>query len=264
MVRVETWLRGASEAGLSRREFIKLGLGAMTAPMLLGCSDSVTGPGGDPRLTARPGSAPLFTPPGLSRLGLGDPRDGLLYVPEDYSAQTPVPLLVLLHGAGGSSGNWSGYYARADARNMVLLIPDSRADTWDMFDGQYGPDVEFLDRALTHTFERCRIATTRIALAGFSDGASYALSLGVSNGDLFTHLIAHSAGAFSPADPIVGRPPVYESHGRSDDVLPISIPRNTIVPALEDAGHEVTYEEFFGGHELPDSIAEEALDWFLG
>ena len=264
MARFETLVWRASASGLPRREFIKLAMCALAAPSLWSCSDSVTGPGGDPRITARPGSAPLATPRGLTSLGLGDARDGLLYVPDGYAPQTPAPLLVLLHGAGGSSRNWSGYHARAEARNMVLLMPDSRADTWDMFDGRFGPDVEFLNRALTYTFEHCRIAPTRIALAGFSDGASYALSLGASNGDLFTHLIAHSAGTFAPADPIVGRPPVYVSHGRSDNVLPISLPRNNIVPALEAAGHDVTYEEFFGGHVLPDNIAEAALDWFLG
>jgi phospholipase/carboxylesterase len=123
--------------------------------------------------------------------------------------------------------------------------------------------VAFLDLALHHTFERCRIDPARIALGGFSDGASYALSLGVSNGDLFSHLIAYSPGFFSPVDPMVGKPLVYVSHGTQDTVLPVTISREGIVPALRRADYDVTYQEFAGGHAVPSEISESALDWFL-
>jgi predicted esterase len=36
-----------------------------------------------------------------------------------------------------------------------------------------------------------------------------------------------------------------------------------IVPELRNAGYDVTYREFDGGHEVPAEISEEALDWFL-
>jgi phospholipase/carboxylesterase len=197
-------------------------------------------------------------------LGLASPRDGLLYVPERYSPETPMPLFIGLHGAGGSADNWESYPARAEARGMVFLAPDSRGSTWDLVSNRFGPDVEFIDRALRHTFERCRIDPERIALGGFSDGASYALSLGVSNGDLFTHLVAYSPGFLRAADPIVGKPRVYVSHGRQDNVLPVTISRDAIVPTLRNAGHDVTYLEFDGAHEVPAAISESALDWFLG
>jgi predicted esterase len=35
------------------------------------------------------------------------------------------------------------------------------------------------------------------------------------------------------------------------------------VPALRDAGLDVTYMEFDGGHEVPPAIAAAGLDWFL-
>lgn len=147
---------------------------------------------------------------------------------------------------------------------MILLAPDSRGSTWDFVRDRFGPDVEFLDRALQHTFERCRIDPARIALGGFSDGASYALSLGLSNGDLFSHLVAYSPGFLRVADPIVGKPRVYVSHGTRDGVLPVTISRDGIVPSLRSGGYDVTYQEFDGGHEVPSAICESALDWFLG
>ena len=38
----------------------------------------------------------------------------------------------------------------------------------------------------------------RVCASGFSDGASYALSLGAANGDLFTHIAAFSPGFMRP------------------------------------------------------------------
>lgn len=250
---------------VSRRDFVKTSL-AVTFPALMGCTLGLDdGVSGDPRLTVRPG-APTTTPTvGLSELEIGAGRDGLLYVPQSYSAGTPAPLFVALHGAGGDADDWGSYHDRAEERGMIVLAVDSRSGTWDVIQGRrFGPDVEFMDQALAHIFERVLIDANRMALGGFSDGASYALSLGVSNGDLFSHLVAFSPGLFLTADPIVGKPLVYVSHGTNDPILPISASRNNIVPALRDADYDVTFEEFSGGHVVPADITESALDWFLG
>jgi phospholipase/carboxylesterase len=186
-------------------------------------------------------------------------------VPDSYSPDVAAPLFIGMHGAGGAASNWQSYPGRAEARGMIFLAPESRQFTWDLIaGGRVGPDVEFLDRALQHTFDRVRVDPSRIALGGFSDGASYALSLGVSNGDLFTHLVAFSPGFFQPTDPIVGLPKVYVSHGTADPILPFTQSSNIIVPTFRDLGHEVTFEEFDGGHAVPSEISASALDWFLG
>lgn len=62
--------------------------------------------------------------------------------------------------------------------STILLAPDSRGRTWDFILGDYGPDVRFIDRALDHVFKRYNVHPGHIGIAGFSDGASYALSLG--------------------------------------------------------------------------------------
>ena len=146
----------------------------------------------------------------------------------------------------------------------MLLGPESRGRTWDRTEGDFGPDVAFIDATLRYTFERCVVDPARIALAGFSDGASYALSLGPSNGDLFTHLIAWSPGFSSPDDPIVGTPAVFVSHGTLDRVLPVAASRIGIVPMFEMDGYEIEYREFDGAHEMPPDVVNRAFDWFLG
>jgi phospholipase/carboxylesterase len=247
---------------MSRRDFMTCSLSAVAVSMTVGCGGS-TDVQASFRLRARPGTPTTSPTLGLSQLGLGGSRDGVLYVPESYSPDTPAPLFVALHGAGGDADNWESYYQRSEERGMLFMAPDSRSSTWDVVRGTFGRDVEFIDDALQHTFDRCRIDPARIALGGFSDGASYALSLGLPNGDLFSHLIAYSPGFYVVPDEPVGNPPIYVSHGTLDTVLRVSGTRDVLVPRLREAGYDVTYEEFEGPHQVPAAISESALDWFL-
>ena len=76
-----------------------------------------------------------------------------------------------------------------------------------------------LDRALEWTFSRYAIDQACMAVGGFSDGASYALSLGITNGDLFTHVLAFSPGFVAPAAQR-GSPRIFVSHGLKLDGPP--------------------------------------------
>jgi phospholipase/carboxylesterase len=216
------------------------------------------------RLLAKPAPDPSHRAAGtgLRRLGLGSGRDGLLYVPPGHDATEETPLALTLHGAGGDArSGLSHLVGLADEFGLVLLAPESRGRTWDVLVGGFGPDVEFIDRALGRTFDRLNVDAGRLAITGFSDGASYALSLGLTNGDLLTHAIAFSPGFAAPADRR-GRPPVFVSHGTRDRVLPIERCSRKIVPQLEREGYEVRYREFDGPHTVPETVAREALQWF--
>ena len=101
----------------------------------------------------------------------------------------------------------------------------------------------------------------KLAIGGFSDGATYALSLGLDNGSLFTHVMAFSPGFIAARRPS-GKPRIFISHGRSDNILPIDATSRRIVPALEEAGYPVTYKEFDGPHAVPETIARDAFTWF--
>jgi phospholipase/carboxylesterase len=252
-----------SVPAVSRRNFLKTGVGAVAALALSACEDATEAGGGESRLSARPGDPTIAPDIGESPLGFEAGRDGLLYVPSTYSEDTPAPLFVALHGAGGSGSDWASYYGLCELRGMVLLAPDSRSTTWDLVEFGFGPDVVFLNWALSHTFSRCRIAPEHIGLGGFSDGASYALSLGLSNGDLFSHLVSFSPGFVSAANPLVGDPRIFISHGTNDTILPVAGTRDGIVPDLRASGYRVRYEEFTGGHVLLPTVSDLAFNWFL-
>jgi phospholipase/carboxylesterase len=216
------------------------------------------------RLSARPHPPSVeASARGLLPLGLGGRRDGLLYVPKSYRADRPAPLGVMLHGAGGNARDALGPWRKlADEAGLLLLAPDSRGPTWDLVAEEgYGVDVAFIDRGLAYVFAHYAVDPGRVGLEGFSDGASYALSLGLTNGDLFTHVVAFSPGFLAPAASR-GEPRLFISHGVKDEVLRIDPCSRRIVPRVEQAGYAVRYREFDGPHTVPADIAREALDWF--
>lgn len=150
----------------------------------------------------------------------------------------------------------------ADAAGLILLAPASRQRTWDIiFNGQYGSDIALIDTALDQVFSRYAINKNRLAIGGFSDGASYALSVGITNGDLFTHVIAFSPGFMAPARQ-QGKLRLFISHGTRDQVLPIDRCSRKLVPQLKRAGYDVLYREFDGSHTLPPEIARSSMTWF--
>ncbi|MBG0823185.1 phospholipase [Planomonospora sp. ID91781] len=208
------------------------------------------------RLAARPALTSSTAEPGVHRLT----GQALLYVPQTH--RPPTRLAVVLHGAGGTAGQALGWLSpHATAATAMLLAPQSIAPTWDMITGGYGPDVTRLDTTLRETFARTTVET--VAIAGFSDGASYALSLGVTNGDLFTAVLAFSPGFMAP---LVrhGRPRFHISHGTGDRVLPVEHCSRRLVPRLRKSEYPVTYEEFTGGHEVPEQTAAAAMRWWTG
>ena len=245
---------------LTRRGLLAFGVGAAAASAAAFAQRSR---GGDSRLRVRPRAPSAPISPGEHPLALGGDRDGLLIVPSQYRPTSAMPLAVMLHGAGGSARRLASLLSVAEAAGVLLLLPESRRATWDAVRGPFGPDVEFIDRALDGTFARCAVDAQKLAIGGFSDGASYGLSLGLDNGSLFTHVIAFSPG-FSTARRPQGKPRIFIAHGRADTILPIDATSRRIVPALEEAGYPLTYKEFAGPHTVPEAIAREAFAWFAG
>lgn len=185
-------------------------------------------------------------------------------MPSTYPDRQPATLVVTLHGAGGDArGGLAPVMGLADEFGLLLLAPESRQATWDVLVRGYGPDVEFLDRALDRTFGHFVVDPARVIVAGFSDGASYALSLGITNGDLFASVLAFSPGFAVPGS-ARGTPRLFVSHGTRDPVLPIDTTSRKLVPRFRRSGYDVRYVEFDGGHTVPPDIARSAVAWALG
>lgn len=210
------------------------------------------------------------------------PDDAIAYVPA--SAGPRPPLLVLLHGADHRP-KWmiEQLAAEADARGLVLLAPTSRAATWDAVRGAEGMpstdsplanraarrfsgsrDAERVDAAIAALAKQVPVDRARTVLAGFSDGATFALAMGMAQGEAFSAVIAWSPGiALETARPARGRR-VFVSHGRRDPVLSYAVDCEEIVPMLRGEGAAVTFLPFDGVHEMPQAAKDAFLDAVFG
>jgi predicted esterase len=213
------------------------------------------------RLTFRPPSGPGTGSPRTGRFdlsGVGGAPPAAVYVPTGDDAG-PLRLLVMLHGAGGVAASALGLFREhADRHRLLLLAPKSTGATWDVISGGYGPDVRNIDGLLGDLAASYPI--NGYTVGGFSDGASYALSLGLANGDVFDSVVAFSPG-FEAALATTGRLRFFVSHGTDDRVLPIDRCSRRIVPRLLSAGYDVSYREFEGGHTVPGEMRRGAVEW---
>jgi predicted esterase len=204
------------------------------------------------RLTARP----LESVDDEGPTGLRTIRGATLYV---SPGEGPKTLVLGLHGAGSDPAEPMALLRPyADEAGLILLAPKSKGPTWDIAQGGFGPDVAAIDELLKQVFSEYEVDD--VAIAGFSDGASYALSLGLTNGDLFRSVIAFSPG-FIAFGQQTGTPRLFISHGTEDSILPIGRTSRRGVPRLRAAGYRVEYREFRGDHEVPPRIAREAIEW---
>lgn len=213
---------------------------------------SLTGPG-----------ATTCVPATRTELKLDNSRDGMLYVPKSYKDAETTPLLVWLHGAGGSGNVSPTLSALADEFRIVVLAPDSREWTWGSILGDWQPDLDFLQLAMQQARKRCAIDGERIWLGGFSDGASFSLSLGISYGNVFRRVYAGSPGVMLPIA-ANGKPSIFISHGRADSTMPIDQTSRRFLPRLRALGYDVRYREYDGRHTLPPEVLREAIEWMAG
>ena len=199
--------------------------------------------------------------PGEYALRLGNGRNARLRITPG-SSKRPRGLIVAFHGAGGSPREGLFVFREAwDEPHLVLVAPEALGSTWSAL---HGPDrdLETVNRALAETWERCRIDRRRVAVGGFSDGATHALSIGLQNGGIFRSVMALSPGRLLGVAHR-GKPRVFIAHGTGDDVLPYTRSRQSIVPGLKASGYNVTFRSFAGGHEVPTSISRAAVRWYL-
>lgn len=258
-------------ARINRRNFCTIAGGAM-ASLALGaaCRRSSVNLPNDGRINARPRASgnPSSNPSPLGSstvgrqtyLGLDRERDAILQLPKS-ATKAPLPLLLFLHGATQSAEDMFWYLDSApDEAGVAILAPNSRDTTWDAITDSFGPDVDFINRALQRVFDTVAIDMARIVIGGFSDGATYAISLGLINGDLFKRVLACSPG-FVMDSAAQGRPRFFISHGTRDHILPIDRCGRQVAADLKAGGHDVTFREFNGDHEIPGDVMREGLRW---
>jgi predicted esterase len=252
----------SSRSNITRRDFCRVAGCALASLAVGSACGRIGGAGfaGDGRLTARPRDNVKTTATGQITLNLDGDRKAILQIPKSAS-ESSLPLLLMLHGATQSAEDMFWYLdSTPEEAAVIVLAPKSHDTTWDAIGGQFSVDVDYLNRALERTFQTVAVDPARIAIGGFSDGASYGLSLGLINGDLFSRVAAFSPGFLISGAPH-GKPRIFISHGTHDHILPIDRCGRRLAKGLIANGYDVTFREFDGDHEIPEPVAREGMMW---
>jgi polyhydroxybutyrate depolymerase len=155
-----------------------------------------------------------------------------LYVPASYSDGQPAPLLLVLHGAGGTgarSQGWLGLDELAEENGFIVAYPDGLANNWDFGNGlptRTGTpyrvdDVGFLVWLVDEIGKDYTIDRERVFAAGMSNGALMAYRLACEAPETFAAIAAVAAPVYVPAVRGCEDTPVSVLfiHGTEDPIL---------------------------------------------
>jgi len=208
------------------------------------------------------------SPTGRVRVERGSSR-AVLLTPERIDPERRYPLVTVLDGAGHREEMLAeAYREEPAARDALFLIPWSHHPTWDLIAANDRPDLDFLEWAYDLIYRRYPVDPDRQALIGYSDGASYALSVGLSNPRIFRAVMGWAAGFFvldeasiSAEDP---KPSVLLECGTHDQLFPFERVAIPMREKLERMGYAVSFRVDEGGRHWPSGdFQPEALDWFF-
>ncbi len=165
----------------------------------------------------------------------GRQRGYLLYLPPGTSAG-PLPLVMALHGGGGSSKKWAtytqyGFERLADAAPFILVYPDGLEGQWN--DGReitqsYAhrnqvDDLGFLSALIEYLCNTLPVDRNRVFVTGASNGGMMALLLAARHPEqiaaiapVIASIPARVAADLAPGEPVS----VLLINGKEDPLVP--------------------------------------------
>ena len=158
----------------------------------------------------------------------GVERRYLLHVPTDLPADSAVPLVVVLHGAGGDPEEieaGSGWNALADERRMVVAYPEGDGGDWNagaccgIAVREAHDDVGFLEAVIDHLDGFAQIDPERVVVVGHSNGGMMAYRLACDANAKVLGVASVSGtnmAGCQPSHPLS----FMEIHGTGDRVVP--------------------------------------------
>jgi polyhydroxybutyrate depolymerase len=162
----------------------------------------------------------------------GVARTYRLHVPEGLTAEDSVPLLIALHGGGGSGQQYasaSGWDSVADAEGFVVVYPDGTGGipTWNAGEccgaaaRDDTDDVGLVDALIDHLAATLPIDEERVVATGHSNGSTMSYRLACELADRIVAIGVQAApltlDGCAPSEPVS----VLHIHGAEDPNVPI-------------------------------------------
>jgi predicted esterase len=200
---------------------------------------------------------------------------GMTYVgfaPSSYDPAKPMSMVLSLHGAGDTAGNYFSiiWQGNAETRGFLVLSPEGTSPNGSGFTYMTS-DLDPIVNDMVEDFAHCyTIDPKRRIMHGFSAGGILAYLVGFEAADFFAG-IAISSADFNTAEyyagggllPAAWKIPVSHTHGLSDQNFPIDAARSGRDKILA-AGHKVYWHEFDGGHTTTPAYALQMYDDLAG
>lgn len=147
------------------------------------------------------------------------------------------------------------YERSGDFEGYMALVPKGLAEASAMVSGM-----------LDHIEQQWHVPAERVILGGFSQGAMLTLDVAAHRAKKPHALVCLSGSLIATTRWLAKAPslkgvPIFQSHGKSDPVLPFLIAER-LRDELTKAGAKVEWHTFSGGHAIPDGTMK-ALVLFL-
>jgi polyhydroxybutyrate depolymerase len=163
----------------------------------------------------------------------GTEREYILYVPESYSTQNPVPLVMNFHGYGSNAGEqmfYGDFRSIADTAGFLIVHPEgllyNGISHWNVggwIVGDTTDDVGFTNALIDSLSAEYSIDPTKIYSTGMSNGGFMSFLLACQLSDRIA-AIGSVTGSMTPetyddCTPL-GPAPVLQIHGTNDALVP--------------------------------------------
>jgi phospholipase/carboxylesterase len=200
------------------------------------------------------------------------------FLPTGYEPNYPYPLLVFLHGHGGSEEQVLRLAPRLSRRNYICiglrgpqpLQPRSHGQpgfSWGLGGSMDSRVEEYVFLAVEQTRRHYHVHSERIFLAGFCEGATLAYRLGLLYPERFAGIISLNGSMARRGGPLLRLPEVRQlriliGHGAANGQVPLELARADF-RLLYTAGLSVRMHTYAANHRIHADMLRDIDRWIM-
>ncbi len=187
-----------------------------------------------------------------------------LFAPANSPTPGRLPLIVVLHGMGGSGDGTVEKWVQRLSEKFIVVCPTYPMGAWWSKTAE-----EIVLRLIRETQEKYPVDPNKIFLSGLSNGAVGAFMIGMNYPDYFAGIVPIAGGITERLMTFLvnlNNTPVYMIHGARDPIFPVAYLRR-VNKILSDMKYPVIFREHqesgmaHGGHFLPKTEIAPMAAW---